>query len=51
MPLTTGRITEPTSVIVLAHRAFQVVKLAHAGCADSQIIGVGAAEMRAVPAN
>ena len=35
----TGRITEPTSVIVLAHRAFQVVKLAHAGCADSQIIG------------
>ena len=47
----TGRITEPTSVIVLAHRAFQVVKLAHAGCADSQIIGVGAAELRAVPAN
>jgi hypothetical protein len=46
----TGRITEPTSVIVLAHRAFQVVKLAHAGCADSQIIGVGAAGM-SVPAN
>jgi hypothetical protein len=34
----TGRTTEPTSVIVLAHRAFRVVKLAHAGCADSQII-------------
>ena len=43
-----GRTTEPTSVIVLAHRAFQVVKLAHAACADSHIIEVGAAAMRTV---
>lgn len=47
----TGRTTEPTSVIVLAHRAFRVVKLAHAACADSQIIGVAAAGMRAVAAS
>jgi hypothetical protein len=44
----TGRTAEPTSVIVLAHRVFRVVKLAHAGCADSQIIEAGAAAMRAV---
>jgi hypothetical protein len=44
----TGRTTEPTSVIVLGHRVFRVVKLAHAGCADSHIIEVGAAAMRAV---
>jgi hypothetical protein len=43
-----GRTTEPTSVIVLAHRAFQVVKLAHAACADSHITEVGAAAMRTV---
>ena len=30
----TGRATEPTSVIVAGH----VIKLAHAACADSQII-------------
>jgi hypothetical protein len=41
-----GRTTEPTSVIVLACRAFRVVKLAHAACADSQIIELGAAAMR-----
>jgi len=40
-----GRTTEPTSVIVLGYRVFRVVKLAHAGCADSQIIEVGAAGM------
>ena len=33
-----GRTTEPTSVIVLAYRVFRVVRLAHAACADSQII-------------
>jgi hypothetical protein len=44
----TGRTTEPTSVVVLGHRIFCAVRLAHAGCADSQIIEVGAAEMRAV---
>jgi hypothetical protein len=43
-----GRTTEPTSVIVLGYRVFRVVKLAHAGCADSQIVEVGAAGMRAV---
>jgi hypothetical protein len=43
-----GRTTEPTSVIVLGHRVFRVVKLAHAGCADSHIIEAGAAGMRAV---
>ena len=42
-----GKTTEPTSVIVLANRVFRVVKLAHAACADSQIIeaddaGIGA---------
>jgi hypothetical protein len=35
-------------VIVLGHRVFRVVKLAHAGCADSQIVEVGVAGMRAV---
>ena len=44
----TGRTTEPTSVIVVGHRVFRVVRLAHAGCAHSHIIEVGAAEMRAV---
>jgi hypothetical protein len=44
----TGRTTEPTSVIVLGHRVFRVVKLAHAGCADSHIVEVGVAGMRAV---
>jgi hypothetical protein len=43
-----GRTAEPTSVIVLADRVFRVVKLAHAGCADSQIIEASAAAMRAV---
>jgi 3'-phosphoadenosine 5'-phosphosulfate sulfotransferase (PAPS reductase)/FAD synthetase len=43
-----GRTAEPTSVIVLADRVFRVVKLAHAGCADSQIIETGAAGMRAM---
>jgi hypothetical protein len=45
----TGQTTEPTSVIVLAYRVFRVVKLAHAACADPQIIEVGAAGMRPVP--
>jgi hypothetical protein len=44
----TGRTTEPTSVVVLGYRVFRAVKLAHAGCADSHIIEVGAAGMRAV---
>jgi hypothetical protein len=43
-----GRITEPTAMVVLAYRVFRVVKLAHAGCADSQIIEVDAAAMRTV---
>jgi hypothetical protein len=43
-----GRTAEPTSVVVLGYRAFRVVKLAHAGCADSHIIVVGVAGMRAV---
>jgi hypothetical protein len=43
-----GRTTEPTSVIVLAYRVFRVIKLAHAACADSQIIEVDAAAMRTV---
>jgi hypothetical protein len=42
----TGQTTEPTSVVVLAYRVFRVVKLAHAACADPQIIEVGAAGMR-----
>ena len=44
----TGRITEPTSVIVLGHRVFRAVRLTHAGCAESQIIEIDAAGMRAV---
>jgi hypothetical protein len=40
-----GRTTEPTSVIVLAHRVFRVARLAHASCADPQIIAVGTAGM------
>ena len=43
-----GRTAEPTSVIVLAYRVFRVATFAHAGCADSQIIEVGAAAMRTV---
>jgi len=43
-----GRTAEPTSVIVLGHRVFRVVKLAHAGCTDSQIIEAGAAGMSVV---
>ena len=43
-----GRTAQPTSVIVLAHRAFRVVKLTHAGCADSQIIEAGAAAITAM---
>ena len=43
-----GRTTEPTSVIVLAYRVFRVVKLAHAACADPQIIEVGDGGMRTV---
>ena len=41
-----GRTTEPTAVIVLAYRAFRVVKLAHTACTDSHIIELGAAAMR-----
>ena len=37
----TGRTTEPTSVIVLGHPVIRAVKLAHAGCADPQIIEAG----------
>jgi hypothetical protein len=44
----TSWTTEPTSVIVLGYRVFRVVRLAHAGCADSHIIEAGAAAMRAV---
>jgi hypothetical protein len=44
----TGRMTQPTSVIVLGYRVFRAVRLAHAGCADSQIIEIDAARMRAV---
>src|SRR5262249_28655956 len=40
-----GRTTDATSVIVVGHRAFRVVMLAHADCGKSHIIGVGA-EMR-----
>jgi hypothetical protein len=43
-----GRTTEPTSIVVLGYRVFRVAKLAHAACADSQIIGIDAAGMRAV---
>jgi hypothetical protein len=43
-----GRTTEPTSAIVLGYRVFRLVKLAHADCADSQIIEVDAAALRAV---
>ena len=44
----TGRMTEPTSVIVLGYRVFRAVRLTHAGCADSQIIEIDAAGMGAV---
>jgi len=44
----TGRTTEPASVIMLGSRVFRVVKLAHAGCADPQVIEVGTAAMRAL---
>jgi hypothetical protein len=40
-----GRTTEPTSVIVFGYRVFRVVGLAHAACADSQIIEVDAARI------
>jgi hypothetical protein len=43
-----GRTTDATSVIVVGHRAFRVVMLAHAACAESHIIEVGADMMRAV---
>jgi hypothetical protein len=43
-----GWTTEPSSVIVLGYRVFRVIKLAHAGCADSQIIDVGATGIWAV---
>ena len=43
-----GRTARPTSVIVLAHRAFRVVKLTHAGRADLQIIEAGAAAIMAM---
>jgi hypothetical protein len=42
----TGRTTKPTSVIALGNQGVRVVKLAHAGCADSHIIEDGAAAMR-----
>jgi hypothetical protein len=37
-----GHTAQPTSVIVLGYRATAVVKLAHAGCAASQIIAFDA---------
>jgi hypothetical protein len=40
-----GRTTEPTSIVVLGYRVFRVAKLAHAACADSRIIEVGPAAM------
>jgi hypothetical protein len=43
-----GRTTEPTSIVVLGYRVFRVAKLTHAACADSQIIQIDAAGMRAV---
>jgi hypothetical protein len=43
-----GRTSETTSVIVVGHRAFRVVMLAHAACADSHIIEVSADMMNAV---
>jgi hypothetical protein len=43
----TGRTTGPTSVIVLGYPGSRVVRLAHAGCADSRIIEIGAAAMSA----
>src|SRR5262249_20782781 len=36
-----GRTTDATSVIVVGHRAFRVVMLAHADCAESHIIEAG----------
>ena len=42
-----GQTTEPTSIVVFGYRVFRVVKLAHANCADSQIIEVDAATLRA----
>ena len=43
-----GRTTEATSVVVVGHRAFRVVMLAHAACADSHIMEVDAGMMSAV---
>ena len=42
-----GWTTEPTSIVVLGYRIFRVAKLAHAACADPQIVEVDAAGMRA----
>jgi hypothetical protein len=42
----TAQMTEPASVIVLGYRVFRAVRLTHAGCADSHIIEIDAAEMR-----
>jgi len=38
-----GWTTEPTSIVVLGYRVFRVAKLAHAACAESQIVEVDAA--------
>ena len=43
-----ARTTEATSVIVVGHRAFRVVMLAHAACADSHIMEVDADMMSEV---
>ena len=43
-----ARTTEATSVIVVGHRAFRVVMLAHAACADPNIMEVDADMMSAV---
>jgi hypothetical protein len=40
-----GRTTEPTSIVVLGYRVFRVAELAHAACAESQIVEVDAAAM------
>jgi hypothetical protein len=43
-----ARTADATSVIVVGHRAFRVVMLAHAACADSHIMEVDADMMSAV---
>jgi hypothetical protein len=45
---TGGCTMDPTSAIVVGYRVFRVVRLAQAACADSHIIEVDAATMRAV---